>query len=375
MRKSNTSLIIRGIMLLLALIIMVFVGTLSWFTASDRPVDATGLSITASKPSEFEIALGFIDPDSKRYIMTDYMTTGDNQLSLLKLKGSDGATYNLLKEFVPVDLTGNGALLIRPTMTNKNSAIDINSNTYSPTIPNKEYISFDLYFRSQEQCGAYLDSASVAKGLYEDTNGNFVVTEAQTELNRKSNKGDFSRDAMVGAVRVAFVGFESFSQEYVETTNSEPNLLWLPRPDLRLDDTTSTYTLHERVTADDAISTYTTNYIINTGSTQQEYSVDYNTYKHTYYDFDQRTNSNHGFVTLENTLTSPNGGPSSFICNLDNPVEFYDTDSANAEPVNYYCGKVRVNVWVEGCDSEARRALTGGMFTLQFDLSGGGLSN
>ena len=47
-------------------------------------------------------------------------------------------------------------------------------------------------------------------------------------------------------------------------------------------------------------------------------------------------------------------------------IPHYDAN----DKIDYYLGKVHVNIWIEGVDAEARRAIAGGQFQIHLDLSG-----
>ncbi|MBR2715554.1 MAG: hypothetical protein IKB73_05050 [Ruminococcus sp.] len=201
--KDSTSLIIKAIMLLLALIVMIFVASLAWFTESAKPVDATGVSAKTSSSKYFDMAVGFESSvNGYQYTMSQY----SKNLNLRDVITPDGEHYDALNDFSPVDITGDGVTLVRPSMQLKNVDIDRNSGTFTTVSPNKEYICFDMYFRASEPCQVFLDDGSFVKGAIEDTpgDGNLIQTE-KTDDNRKADEGDYSKDAVVGAVRISFV--------------------------------------------------------------------------------------------------------------------------------------------------------------------------
>ena len=142
-KKRQSSLIIKAIMLLLALIIMIFVASLAWFAPPDRPVTAEGLSVNTTAGKEFEVAIGFkTSATGYQYIMSPF----SKEIRLEDVVTDDGTHYNVLSNFTPIDVTGDGVTLVRPSMKAKNADIDRQSHTYTAVTPNKEYISFDLYF-------------------------------------------------------------------------------------------------------------------------------------------------------------------------------------------------------------------------------------
>ncbi len=344
-KRKNSSLIIKGIMLLLALIIMVFVASLAWFTTTAPPVDATGVQAKARGVAEFEMAVGFkTSQNGYKYMVSDYEKT----LNFRDLKCGE-VRMDALHDFSPLDVTGDGVTLIRPTLTNKNSQIDRNSNVYTTVTPNKEYICVDMYFRSNEMCDVYLDKDSYVVGKCE-LNDDGTINEGGllTDTVRKSSYGDFSKDAVVGAVRVSFVEYDKVLYEEDLTNRlTTPALLWLPRPDVYLESNQSTsgWTLHTGVQPGDRI--------IDNG-----YST-WDTYTHHYYAFAQNAEGESVGTDFnyQDTVVQTN---SDIICHID---ELHED--------GYYYGKTQVNIWIEGCDTEARRAISGGEFLVNFDLRGG----
>ncbi|MBE6824042.1 MAG: hypothetical protein E7513_01715 [Ruminococcaceae bacterium] len=351
--RQSTSLIIKAIMLLLALIVMVFVASLAWFSEADRPVNATGVSVQASRSVSFDMAVGFESSvNGYQYTMSQYT----NELNIRDIVTVDGVHYDALHDFSPIDVTGDGVTLIRPSMTAKNADIDRNSSVYTTVTPNKEYISFDMYFRSSEPCKVYLDSGSFVKGAIEDEpgDGNLVQT-TDTGSNRKAAEGDYSKDAVVGAVRVAFVNYDGFVEgEDSANLKETAELLWLPRPDIHLNSSgaTGTWTLSTGLTKENTVLDY-----IGADGRFGGWPVD--TFMHHFYTFVY--NEDQGKYVGEDrnyvdTVTDPSRDA---ICD----VSFKNGD--------YYYGKTLVNIWIEGCDSEARRTIAGGQFVVNFDLAGG----
>lgn len=357
-KKQSTSLIIKAIMLLLALIIMIIVASLAWFTVTPDPVDATGVSAKSSSSKYFDMAVGFESSvNGYQYTMSQYA----KNFSLRDVITPDGVHYDVLHDFSPIDLTGDGVTLVRPSMQLKNVDIDRNNPTFTTVSPNKEYICFDMYLRASDPCKVYLDSGSFVKGVIEDTpgDGNLVQTE-KTDINRKADEGDFSKDAVVGAVRVSFVNYNEFVEgEDHENRKNEACLLWLPRPDIHLD-------------TKDEDGTELQTWKLSTGLTPDNTKVDYfgasdrfigypaDTFDHHYYTYvyDENFGDHGGYRgedrNYEPTVTEPSKVS---ICEL------------KYKSGDYYYGKVQVNIWIEGCDAEARRAIAGGQFQVNFDLA------
>ncbi len=349
--KQSTSLIIKAIMLLLALIVMVFVASLAWFTDASQPNTATGVSVNSSSSKYFDMAVGFESSvNGYKYTMSKY----DKNLSLRDIITADGVHYDVLHDFSPIDITGDGVTLVRPSMQLKNADIDRNSGTFTTVSPNKEYICFDMYFRCSEPCKVYLDNGSFVKGAIESSprDGKLIQTE-DTGSNRKAEEGNYSKDAVVGAVRVSFVNYNQFyeGEDHVNL-QEEARLLWLPRPDIHLNTPSNgQWSLSTGLTKDNTIVDYY-------GATDRFIGYPADTFTHHYYKYiyDEENRVYKGEDrNYENTITDPSHDA---ICDV------------NYKNGDYYFGKTQVNIWIEGCDAEARRTIAGGKFQVNFDLAG-----
>lgn len=354
--NRNTSLMIKAIMLLLALIIMIFAASLAWFAPPDLPVDATGVSVNTSAAKYFDMAVGFQSTkNGYQYTMSQY----SKNLSLRDVITPTGEHFDVLADFSPVDITGDGVTLVKPTMQLKNKDIDRYSNTFTSVTPNKEYICFDMYFRASEPCQVFLDEGSFVKGAIEDTpgDGNLVDTELlANDDGRKAKEGNFSKDAIVGAVRISFVNYSQFYEgEDPENLNQEASILWLPRPDIHLGTVDedgkidNPWALATGLTPDNTIVDYF-------GATDKFEGSPANTFMHHYYTYKLAYDGHIiGDVNYEGTVTDIQ---KEAICEV------------NYKSGDYYYGKTQVNIWIEGCDAEARRAMAGGQFQVNFDLAG-----
>ncbi len=348
--RQQRSLIIKAIMLLLAFIVMIFAASLAWYRSPEAPVNADGLSLQASGSKYFDMAVGFQSTKNNyQYTMSQYT----KNLNLRDVITADGDHYDALADFSPVDITGDGVTLVRPSMTDKNKDIDRTSGTYTTVSPNKEYICFDMYFRSDEECIVFLDKDSFVKGAIENTpgDGNLVQTE-DTGYNRKAKEGNFSKDAVVGAVRIAFVNYDQFVEgNDPDNRQKEAKLLWLPRPDIHINSnaTNTGWTLSTNVQPDQIVDRY--------GATDRFEGIGADTYTHHYYSYGIADDGLQiGDINYGKTVTDTKRLP---ICEVTEKIG------------DYYYGKTQVNLWIEGCDSEARRAVSGGQFQVNFDLAGG----
>ena len=125
MKTNRHSLMAKGIMVLLSLLILIFIITFAWFTPPEERNDAHGISMKTKAGSDFEYAIGFKTSQTfGEYLVTDFTNSENSEWDIEKLKvpgktEADGTTpikYNLLYDYQPIDITGDGYTLIRPAM-------------------------------------------------------------------------------------------------------------------------------------------------------------------------------------------------------------------------------------------------------------------
>ena len=371
MKTTRHSLMAKGIMVLLSLLVLIFAFTYSWFTAPEVSLTANGISVAVDSSGDFQYAIGFQNSETGySYKMTDF-TNSSSALNLEHLKASDNEYYNLLHDYSPIDVTEDGATLIRPAMSYGNSAINTESVNYSIADPNVQYITFDLFFRSESSGfpiklgkGSYAIAACEDKRNGMSDVGNGALTDSSKAGSNgfsQSSYGAFSKDAIVGAVRVAFVPY-TIGESGVNSSNynkdtssfiikdSSNTTLWLPRPDIHVNtnDTTTGWTL--------STATYPASYS-DDDATQTFYNI-FKNYAST------DTTRYHKIESFPNTIT-----PSSLALTAQQFTQVYSNFVVNDNGTNYYYSKVNVRIWVEGTDAESRRAFSGGRFAVNFKFT------
>lgn len=413
MKTTRHSLLAKGLMVLLSLLVLVFAFTYTWFRDPSAPVTASGLSLSVNSPStDFEYAIGFSTSQTgnhyKHTQFTNEITT-DLDLEDLVIYDPDDpqGTFhnkhvNLLYDYTPIDVTGDGYTLVRPAMNYGNWDINTASTNYSQAEANVQYVSFDMIFRSQSPTATVkLDSGSYAKGNCETYagDGNLlnanVVSEGEniSNFNAKTSEsassykyGPFSRDAIVGAVRVAFLKYADSDEltandivnEDLNEFNPTPALVWIPRPDLFLNNgaTTSNQLQKDGLTEGWTLDTNVsgTKSLISKAQINPAYS----TYQHQYYNiFEDRDQGVSAEIktydaAIPSVLDSQATGNKVTFGQQQNLVtlSYINDDNNDGEPDDgYYYGKVRVRIWLEGTDSESRRALAGGKFSVGFHIT------
>lgn len=376
MKTTRHSLLAKGLMVLLSLLVMAFAFTYSWYT--DTPeVTASGISGSVESTGDFEYAIGFYNNGTGGVYKITPFTNQTSALNLERLEASDGETYNLLHDYKPIDVTGDGRTLIRPSMSYGNSEINEASTDYSIAEPNVQYISFDLYFRSTAPgTPIKLGNGSWVKAGCELKNFSSLIGSSNSTDFNKSSYGDFSRDAIAGAVRVAFIPYDysstignipsslsAFEQNTPDYLHDRAMFIWLPRPDIYLAPNQSGltgWTLTQATTGTDPVAvTRTTDVhkyynIFNCQPAKSAAEGGIAAGTSTYH-----TNETYNNTILPSTLRTA----SQEFTSINNSVSFVESGTT------YYYTKVNVRIWVEGTDTEARRATSGGKFEVNFKFT------
>jgi len=379
MRTTRHSLLAKGIMVLLSLLVLMFTVTYSWF-GHFSTADSSGIAARVESTGDFEYAIGFYNNGTGGAYKVTPFTNQTSALDLEHLLATDNVTYNLLHDYKPIDITGDGRTLIRPSMSSGNSSIVTSTTDFSIAQPNVQYISFDLYFRSASSgVPINLGSGSWVKGGCEINNFASMIGSSAASTFNKSTYGNFSRDAIAGAVRIAFIPYDySTTLSNIPATlsafqDNTPNYLhdramfvWLPRPDLKLNSTNSLtgWTLTQAADTSTAADASTDGHI---GSNIHKY---YNIFECQPYKSaadggiaSSDSERYHKEVAYDNTVTPAVLATASQNFSTTNPsVSFVEGGKT------YYYSKVNVRIWVEGTDLEARRATSGGKFEVNFQF-------
>ncbi|MGN0455806.1 MAG: hypothetical protein ACI4F2_03015 [Acutalibacteraceae bacterium] len=275
--------------------------------------------------------------------------TWKNYLNLDRTKGGVVDFTNL--EFR--DITGSGAgSFLRPVLTQEaaNAKVDTTQD-WTPPAPGKDYIDFTLYMRSADPLDVYLGDGSRVEPKAEVLTG---LTADNADVNRKSAYGNFSKDLVAGAVRVSAVN-----------SSNVHKFTWIPRPNIYLD-LGAEAPKPDNITYDALISTEATSDI--NPLTYLAYTNG-SPYVHAYYASSTATTT----TPLDNALTvtgdiikdEQDSSRDTFTANKNKLL----LASLNTKTSGYYQDTVRIRIWLEGCDNEARRVFVGGKFKVMLALT------
>lgn len=320
--RKTGRMIAKNLIVLFTVALAGFCGIQAWFT-DNRSAEANGIEVECQAPDGIEIAVVGHDAPAP----TEY-TTGNITLNK--------TNYPFLENLQLTEITGDGTSFKKPALyqTGGQAHVDTKADWSDPTA-NLHYLSFDLYIRSKSQYNISIGKKSTIK-----PDAPQLTTQDGTGIKNKSKYGNFSRDSVVGAVRFSVV-------DYKQDPPSK-KLLWLPAPNILLEQTNDEYTLSDNKTSGDS-------------------------YSHVYYNSNKERNTfsstaddsafvvNHsGFVGGKFTYEL---GKNQNIARLEKP------SGTGQEDDQFFSAMVTCNMWIEGEDAEARLALVNGKFNVNLVLT------
>ncbi len=256
------------------------------------------------------------------------VTVGSGNVMQISLDGENYANSQTIdfdegeyEGFEMLDITGDGASFYRPALLqNESGAFVDESGSWRAAVPGKDYISFKLYLRANSQMKVYLNGDSK------------VTPESNTSTINQSNYGQFTRDCIAGASRISILD-----------KAGAVKLVWAPNPMFQL------------IHPDNGEWKF--NY---TGTPETEYK--YYTYDTESSSFVQNVFDGGVFITKSNVTMAQ------VPTDADPMLTVLETDPLHADD-GYYYSELLVNIWVEGTDREAKRALSGGVFQAELQLA------
>lgn len=323
--RKTGRMIAKNLIVLFTVALAGFCGIQAWFT-DKRSAEANGIEVECQAPDGIEIAVVGHDapvPANDKY------TVGNITLNKTNCK--------FLENLQLTEITGDGTFFRKPALIQSGGQAHVDTKAeWSEPTANEHYLSFDLYIRSKSQYNISIRKKSTIK-----PDAPQLTTQDGTGIKNKSKYGNFSRDSVVGAVRFSVVDYKS--------APPSKKLLWLPAPNILLEQTTDVYTLSDDKENGDSYS-----------------HVYYNTKKEkktvSSTDVDSAfVVNNKGFVDGKFTYEL---GKNKSIAELKKSSDT-DTDPYYGD----YGAMVTCNMWIEGEDAEARLALVNGKFKVNLVLT------
>lgn len=367
--RKTRRMIAKNLIVLAVLAIVAFVGVASWFTKNTTAI-ADGIYAKTKADDKLEF---YIMPpsDSDQYgaintRLNDNRTWNSEHASEtprrtewhrgeLVFDFSD-QEFKFMDGLFMSEVTGDGTSFKIPKLLQYNQVAYIDTEQpFGDAVANDNYMSFDLYFRSKSNYTIALkyDSsiepvgASSISGTH-DYNGSDSTNEA------------LMKPAAIGAVRLSVLNCEA----------NQCELLWIPAPNVWYD----------------GINDHLYTGLSSSGI--GNYSFDGKGSAFLNGDTPELTTEGttaHAFYSSNTTerTTWPNGTNKVKACTAGD----YTLGSSENDDVvvvtlphedfdGYYYGHIRVNLWIEGEDSEARLRLVNGKFnmSLNFDIKETGSS-
>ena len=322
--RKTGRMIAKNLIVLFTVALAGFCGIQAWFT-DKRSAEANGIEVECQAPDGIEIAVVGHDapvPANDKY------TVGNITLNKTNCK--------FLENLQLTEITGDGTFFRKPALIQSGGQAHVDTKAeWSEPTANEHYLSFDLYIRSKSQYNISIGKKSTIK-----PDAPQLTTQDGTGIKNKSKYGNFSRDSVVGAVRFSVVDYKS--------APPSKKLLWLPAPNILLEQTTDVYTLSDDKENGDSYSHvyYNTKRKENISSTDVDSAFVVN---------------NKGFVDGKFTYEL---GKNKSIAELKKSSDT-DTDPYYGD----YGAMVTCNMWIEGEDAEARLALVNGKFKVNLVLT------
>lgn len=316
--RKTGRMIAKNLIVLFTVALAGFCGIQAWFT-DNRSAEANGIEVECQAPDGIEIAVVGHDAPAP----TEY-TTGNITLNKTNCK--------FLEKLQLTEITGDGTYFSKPALIQSGgqALVDPDAEWSDPTA-NEHYLSFDLYIRSKSQYNISIGKKSTIK-----PDAPQLTSQDGTGIKNKSKYGNFSRDSVVGAVRFSVVDYKS--------APPSKKLLWLPAPNILLEQTTDEYTLSDN--KQDGVS-----------------------YSHVYYDKNKKqqtvsdSKADSAFVVNKDGF---DGGKFTYELGKNQNIAQLNKSSENDQ---FYSAMVTCNMWIEGEDAEASLALVNGKFKVNLVLT------
>lgn len=323
--RKTGRMIAKNLIVLFTVALAGFCGIQAWFT-DKRSAEANGIEVECQAPDGIEIAVVGHDapvPANDKY------TVGNITLNKTNCK--------FLENLQLTEITGDGTFFRKPALIQSGGQAQVDTKAeWSEPTANEHYLSFDLYIRSKSQYYISIGKKSTIK-----PDAPQLTTQDGTGIKNKSKYGNFSRDSVVGAVRFSVVDYKS--------APPSKKLLWLPAPNILLEQTTDVYTLSDDKENGDSYS-----------------HVYYNTKK------EKKTVSS---TDVDSAFVVNNKGfdDGKFTYELGKNKSIAELKKSSDTDTDPYYGDygamVTCNMWIEGEDAEARLALVNGKFKVNLVLT------
>lgn len=313
-KRDTKSLVMKNLIVMAVLIAIALTGVISWFT-NKTEATADGINVICKAPDGLEVAI--VPHGSKKELK--YQA---GKIDLTKCESLLDLFSNLSFE----ELTSDGLHFYKPKLNQSGSTVTVDTtdkwldaedyayknHSEGTSIP---YLSLDIYMRSENAHTIVLGSDTYIKPNSDKLNG--------ADSGNKSELGDFSKDCIVGAVRMSTV------------VGNEPKL-WIPAPNILYD--------YDKGTVSTKIT-----------------DKNSESFKHKYWEVTDLQPSSDEQVA-EDVIVNNNCDYKIGKNDALNIALSQDNDD------KLFKANFTLNIWVDGEDTEARQAMVGGKFTASIKL-------
>lgn len=393
----------KNFIMMLVLLVVIVMSVSAWFTFN-KTVKANNMTVKAVS-TEIDIAKCLKQYDVNGEVTQDGPDEFTDTISFDDFTLTKDCTGDGMSLIVPEFNISNDFETLRKTTGKEVNTDHIGADAISNIAaeeyvlahpnndpPEYQYIQFEFYARSKNpDLMLNADTRLVTKTETMGKSLSDVTFQYNgVDYNKKSAYGNFNVDGLAGAIRVSVLAQPcgSVTQNWVPTSGTagylnkstvdsdartfalEKQLLWYPRPDvyLKITETTgdiSTWELHtgESLTSAESAITHKNSYYRRNGTGVQfvENDTDSKT--------KLSTGTYQGKVSLGQSVSITSFEDSG---SQDREMVSLVTDKSNITAAtgyaDYYVTKFTVRVWIEGTDTEARRAMDGGAFDLIIEL-------
>ena len=319
-KKKQRKAVLKLVALLLVVVTLLLSSAWAWFRGEDdQHATAHGIQITLGSPNSLLISVSapdqVVDEENIEWKNSIDIISDTDLLDNLDMIPVTGLGYALSN--------GENYLYVPGLKYDANGEVSVNRDVdWSEARENVDYISLKVSFKTAFPADIYIGKGTTVTTWSQD-NGFDLVGD---NIGNVSKYGDFSRDAIVGALRM--------SVSYPET---ESKFLWVPRPDVYLS---------KDVASDEYILT-----------ASDQVLADCWNGSHTYYDLTKYAASTKGCAMSSGAFTATE----------NSAVGANELTKIGSTEDGVTC-TVFLKIWIDGCDSEAVQALSRGKFRLNLNF-------
>ena len=385
-RRNTGRMIAKNLIVLAVIAVVAFIGVMSWFT-KNQTATANGINAQTKVSNGLEF---YIMPPSANdqydainqrlaendayneannlsegdagYRRTTWHTSTDGNVSF----NTDDQEFMFMKDLFLCEVTSDGATFKVPKLMQYDDVAYIDTaQNFDDAKPNDEYLSYDVYFRCKTDQNSHTVSLRRDSSISPNPDSSTYLTSEQHTIfdpAAPANSTQSVKDAAIGAVRMSVLNLEASNAREV---------LWIPGPYVYYNGMTNTDTLDTGLTS----SQYANKGAVYYNGSGLALRTGEGTNSHAYYESkDDRVvlqpdvSGMSGKVNGTSLQSSDSRLAGSMIVG-EKPESSLGLVTLNQSKNNdgYYYGHIRVNLWIEGEDAEARLAFVGGKFSFSMN--------